>query len=176
MRQMLTAAAKQRASGRPIVLVVDGLDEAEELDVDHLPFGLPDDLPTRVYVVATVRAEALPHQPKQPTIVCDWSGREAQQQQRDDMRPFITESVQLRLMTALHDDGLVPEAFVDALLDRCGDVWLYLHYLLEEIAKGYRRPRDVPLLPAGLEGYYHNTIERFCRQDADRTHWRVPLL
>jgi hypothetical protein len=49
MRQVLTAAAEKRDvddRGRPIVLVVDGLDEADERSVDHLPFGLPDDLPT----------------------------------------------------------------------------------------------------------------------------------
>ncbi|MGH3481192.1 MAG: trypsin-like peptidase domain-containing protein, partial [Nocardioidaceae bacterium] len=178
MHQVLTAAAKQRAKdapGHPIVLVVDGLDEADESDVDHLPFGLPDDLPPGVYVVATVRTKGLPHQPKPPMVVCDWNGQEAQAQQRRDLRAFTTESVQLRLMTALHDDGLVPEAFIDTLLDQCGDVWLYLHYVLEELASGYRRPREVPLLPAGLEGYYHNTIERFCRRAKDE-RWRVPLL
>ena len=41
---------------RPIVLVVDGLDEAEASAIDNaaLPLGLPASLPDGVYVVATV--------------------------------------------------------------------------------------------------------------------------
>jgi hypothetical protein len=114
LRQMLTAAADH---GRPIVLVVDGLDEADEHDVDHLPFGLPDDLPRGIYVVATIRTGGLRHQRKRPKVVCDWNRRQPQQQA--DLRAFITESVQPRLLTALRNDGMVPEAFVAALLDKC---------------------------------------------------------
>jgi hypothetical protein len=177
LRLVLTAAAKRRdekAQRRPIVLVVDGLDEAEERDSAYLPFGLPDELPYRVYVVATVRHGARLHQPKPPVQWCDWNWRT--DHNLADLRAFVTKAAQqTELARAIRNDGLTPEAFVTSLLDRCGDVWLYVHYVLEEIKSGRHRPRDVPLLPHGLEGYYYNTIEGFRRPGIDEA-WRMPLL
>ena len=176
LRQVLAAAARKRDTddpGRPIMLVVDGLDEAVDTDPEHLPLGLPDDLPAGVYVVATVRTGGLQHQPRAPKALCDWNRRSTQH--NEDMRRFLTESVQLYLVPALEDDGLTVTEFVSVLLDRCGEVWLYLHFVLAELIGGHCRPRDVPALPRGLDDYYHNTIERFCRDDAEAV-WRLRLL
>ena len=65
--ESLLAAAADRAHerGRSIVLVVDGLDEADA-PADGLPFGLPSLLPDGVYVVATYRIGRAPGRPDAP--------------------------------------------------------------------------------------------------------------
>lgn len=176
LRQALDAAARQRDAeepGTPILLVVDGLDESVDHDPDQLPFGLPDELPPGVYVIATVRNGCLPHQPAPPTTVCHWGDRMSQQEA--DMRTFITETVHLHLIDKIVADGMTPNDFIRVLLDRCGDVWLYLHHILQELMVGTSRPSDVPSLPRRLNDYYHNTVERYLRDDADAA-WRLPLL
>lgn len=59
--ESLLAAAAERTDHRqqPIVLVIDGLDEADT-PANGLPFGLPSLLPDGVYVVATYRIGRLP--------------------------------------------------------------------------------------------------------------------
>lgn len=161
------------AAAAPIVVMVDGLDEAEDQLPNSLAFGLPDDLPCGVHVIVTVRTGGLPHQPRQPMTVCDLNQRVTQQ--RTDMLAYLAETVQLHLLDQIAEDGMNSEDFISALIGRCGDVWLYLHYVIQELVKNKRRPRDVPTLPAGLEGYYHNTIERFCHDNLD-AGWRLPLL
>jgi hypothetical protein len=52
---LLNIAAERRyKKGRPLVLVVDGMDEADELG-DGMPFGLPSLLPDGVYVIGMHR-------------------------------------------------------------------------------------------------------------------------
>ncbi|MGH4015295.1 MAG: ATP-binding protein [Pseudonocardiaceae bacterium] len=56
--QQLCAAARRRnetAPGEPVVLLVDGLDEAPPAALPQLPLGLPERLPPGTVVVATTR-------------------------------------------------------------------------------------------------------------------------
>jgi hypothetical protein len=62
---LVKAAERSRECGRRLVLVVDGLDEAEA-PWDGLPFGLPLLLPDAVYVVGTYRTGRSPGQPDAP--------------------------------------------------------------------------------------------------------------
>lgn len=54
--------AKARKAGRALVLVADGLDEAEQPD-DGLPCGLPTLLPDGAYVIGTDRTGRPPAKP-----------------------------------------------------------------------------------------------------------------
>ncbi len=164
---------KALAAAAPVTVLVDGLDEADHADRDSLPFGLPDSLPAGVHIVVTVRTGGLPHQPRPPVTVCDWNNRTAQQ--RADMRRCLVETVSIHLADLIAADGMDRETFIEVLLDRCGDVWLYLHYVVSELLNGTSRPRHIPALPRGLDSYYHNTVERLLRNESDR-RWRMPLL
>ena len=59
------AAGRARRDGRTLVLVVDGLDEAEPSG-EGLPFGLPGLLPDGVHVVGTYPAGRFPGRPDAP--------------------------------------------------------------------------------------------------------------
>ena len=62
------AAGRARAHGGRLVLVVDGMDEAERTE-DGLPFGVPSLLPDGVYIIGTYRPGKSPRQPDAPAAV-----------------------------------------------------------------------------------------------------------
>jgi hypothetical protein len=160
--QVLTAAARVAQPATPIIVVVDGLDEAVDVDFDSLPFGLPDDLPTGVFVVATVKTGRLQHHPTAPMAICNWNQRRTQQ--RADLETFLHhEWARLHVSDAITQDGTTEAEFVTTLLDRSDGVWLYCHFALVELISGTGRPRDIPSLPQGLVGYYYNAIGRWAR-------------
>ena len=75
---LATAAGRAQCSGVPVVLVVDGLDEADTPG-EGLPFGLPSLLPDGVYVVGTYRTGRSPGRPDAPsTTLRIAQGRSAQ--------------------------------------------------------------------------------------------------
>ncbi|MFI6502069.1 hypothetical protein [Nonomuraea typhae] len=140
LSRVLRAAAAQG----PVVLVVDGLDEAADADPGALPLGLPAELPDRVHVIATLRpGTALPGL-REPYEVCKFGDHRADD--LADLRRHIG-----ALVLAMPTDLPVDEA-VDLLMDRCGGVWVYLHY----VAASGRLDQS---LPRGLEGYYAANLD-----------------
>ena len=74
---------------RPVVLVVDGLDEADA-PADGLPFGLPSLLPDGVYVVATYRTGRAPGRPDAPVTTVRIA-KDDQRNQRD-IREYLAKA------------------------------------------------------------------------------------
>src|SRR5215469_2016547 len=114
--RLLEAAARKRSgegAGEPIVLLVDGLDEAETETptARGLPLGLPDRLPDGVFVVATSRfgIDRALHAVRNPA---DWLEIEVEGADNlDDMRRFIDHVTSvgggdIRLIDALGRDGV----------------------------------------------------------------------
>ena len=62
--------------------------------------------------------------------------------------------------------------FIDLLAERCGGVWVYLRYVLDELRLGTRRPDQISDLPSKLPGYYADQIRRW-QQDPG---WHTGLL
>ncbi|MGW4211222.1 NACHT domain-containing protein [Lentzea sp. NPDC004789] len=120
----------------PVVLVVDGADEAERVPGAQ-PWGLPNELPAGVFVVGTYRTGSPP--------------------------PFGPSDVVLRLAAA--DPRNVADVVAHAArvqpdladVTRCGGVWIYLRYVLNEIRQGVRAAADP--LPADLSRYYTGVLE-----------------
>ncbi len=154
-RLLKQAAEKATAAGRRVVLVVDGVDEAEPAE-SGLPLGLPPLLPEGVFVIATCRpGTAVPVE--SPSL---WvSIARDQSENTADVRLFLSRVVREpviaeRLATA----GVSTEEFVTTLVRRCGGVWLYLRYLVDEIRLGHRGVTDLEGLPQGLGEYYTQTV------------------
>ncbi|MET8758762.1 NACHT domain-containing protein [Lentzea sp. NPDC004782] len=120
----------------PVVLVVDGADEAERVPGAQ-PWGLPNELPAGVFVVGTYRTGSPP--------------------------PLGPSAVVLRLAAA--DPRNVADVVAHAArvqpdlagVARCGGVWIYLRYVLNEIRQGVRAASDP--LPANLSRYYTGVLE-----------------
>ncbi len=167
--EVLRTAARKRnvhRQGQPLVLVVDGLDEARDVTDSEtgVPLGLPapDSLPVGVYIVATSRfgpeLTALTHSNDCLTvqIQVDQDDGDGNVQ---DMRDYLTgalsgERPDLRLVDALRNRSVVPADLVETLVARCAGIWIYLKYVLDDIRMGRRDPRDVTSLPQDLRKYY----------------------
>ena len=187
---VLHAAARQRDVTEPtaqIVLVIDGLDHAEDARGGGLPLGLPSRLPDGVYVVATSRfgIERALHAVRSPA---DWLKIEVEGAANlDDMRRYIehvtdAEMGDQRLTSILAESGTDVSSFRDHLAERCAGIWIYLRYVLEEIQEKDRKPSAVGHLPRDLAGFYAEQIERWRgagRGSAARRRWEgviLPLL
>ena len=176
--RLLEAAARKRDQQapdeehrEPIVIVVDGLDEAEPeagagIGGRGLPLGLPDSLPDGVYVVATSRfgIDRALHAVRNPA---DWLHIEVEGAGNlDDMRRFIRDITAPevgdgRLLKMLHDAGVDVGWFRTKVAQSCAGVWIYLRYVLDEIRDGTRTPRSVGDLPGDLAGFYAEQVERW---------------
>ena len=154
------AATRAREAGRRLVLVVDGLDEAEPSQ-DGLAFGLPALLPDGVYVVGTYRTGHSPGRPDAPAVTVRISkviretsaiSAASSQGRREEI-----------LAAQLGETGMDPADFIDVLAERCEGVWVYLRYVLQEVRIGLRSPDAIGDMPSGLRDYYADQIRRWQR-------------
>ncbi len=159
--KQLCAAARRRDEtepGMPVMLLVDGLDEAPPVVPPQLPLGLPDRLPPGTVVVATTRpGTRLPAGMRVERIDVE------NQLNRDDLRAYLSRITtgDARLAQALAGARMNREKFCGALLERAGGVWIYALSVLDQIRDQRRSPAEVHALPAGLAGYYANNIARW---------------
>ena len=170
----LLAAAAEKAQrcepGEAIVLVIDGLDEADaEVQAgtgSGLPLGLPASLPDGVFVVATSRlgADRSLHGVRNPA---SWLEIEVEGVDNlRDMRHFIDKITSPddgdgRLVEAIRARGTDLAWFRREVTAACGGVWIYLRYVLNEIRDGTRDPRSVGDLPTDLAAYYAEQVEQW---------------
>ena len=146
------AAARARAAREKLVLVVDGADEAESPE-GMLPWGLPQLLPTGVFVIGTYRTGFPPGrcQSKQTVLPIDTRGADNQA----DVALFLDAAVRTGVLAERLAESRVPaRAFTRQLAERCDGVWLYLRYVLDEVRYGLRHPGDLSDLPDDLASFY----------------------
>jgi hypothetical protein len=164
------ASARDRSRpGEPIVIVVDGLDEA------GIPHGanvlaLPRTLPPGVFFLVSQRPVDVPLRTDAPRHVLRIDASE--ERNLTDMRLYL-ESAARRdsIRTALEAGGCTPGEFVETLLQKSGGVWVFSHYILAEIEAGERTPLSLAALPQGIWGYYAEHWRRWQeRAGADWKH------
>jgi hypothetical protein len=168
LSKILHAAAQQRDAknpGAPLVLIVDGLDEAEPPasgEDTGIPLGLPrpEHLPAGVHVMVTTRfGVALPSlRNRTEWHVINVTG----EQNLADLRTYIATRIAADpdIDLALRRYKLRHDWIVNTLTERCAGVWMYARYVLDEIAAG-RDPADVASLPNGLAGFYEEQMQRW---------------
>lgn len=154
--ELLRKVPKSRE--KPIWLVVDALDEADEPPSGQNPLLLPSDLPEHVYLAVTRRDEARlvvnPPAASEPAFLA--SGTE---EQRKDIRSYLERQVSQPFVQRMLNAAKPPidaAIFVSALSNASQGNFKYIEYSLDDIA--VRQPDDPPIdfgaLPAGLSGYY----------------------
>ncbi|MBO0882164.1 MAG: NACHT domain-containing protein, partial [Mycobacterium sp.] len=168
------AAARDRYEpAAPLVLVVDGLDEADAPVRGRdtgIPFGLPvpEHLPRKTHVVVTSRSGVELSRLRSSTT--GWHEIEVEGERNlADLRAYIQRMADepgTKLAKALREENQTPVgSLVDTLCERCGGVWIYARYVLDEIADRTCVPAQIDRLPERLAGYYEVQINRWKRQD-----------
>lgn len=174
LQTLVFEAARARDASRPgtpIVVVVDGLDEAGTPAGQNV-LGLPRVLPDGVYFIVSQRPVEVALQVEAPRRVFRLEA--AQEPNLRDMRRFLRRAARRQpVRQALRDAGNADAEFVATLLDRSGGVWVYLHYVVEEIERGERLPLTLDSLPRGVWQYYAQHWQRW--RDRRGAAWEADL-
>ena len=167
---VIRAAARRRdqvSAGAPIILVADAVNAAVDPPDDHPPLGLPDPglLPRGVYVVATARTGGLRYLPEG---CASRSLDEAREENLADMRQYLASCARSDYITrAIASADISPGEFTELLADRSTGVWIYIHYVLEQIRVDPHMARELPALPRGLDAWYHKNLARLVNDGPD---------
>jgi hypothetical protein len=176
LEQCLRAAAAKPAN-RPLILVVDALDEAEwrllapRVNVHYLPSVLPEG----VYAVVSTRPDRdIPLelvQRRDLDIEPDSEGNLL------DIRAYLEHYARRSGMQArLNEWGIGAPAFVTNLLHKSQGNFMYLRYVLPAIEAGQLGREGVGELPEGLQAYYRGHWAQMKEEvggDFKETHERV---
>jgi WD40 repeat protein len=159
--QVLTTVLAARGSDRPVVIVIDGMDEFEFPSSMASSLGLPATLPDGVFVIITSRfgGEARLTGLRKPS---EWLTIDVESSSNiSDMRDYVdrvTDPVRGDPQLVERIAGMDVARLRHALVAHCAGVWIYLKYVLDEIREGTRAADDVDRLPADLGGYYAHNI------------------
>ncbi|WP_239309713.1 WD40 repeat domain-containing protein [Frankia sp. Cj3] len=166
------AASRDRHQpGTPVVLLVDGLDEAPPALGGELPLGLPPSLPPGTVIVATTRPKTVAI-PAGSRVVERIDVESAAN--REDLLDYLTliTGTDPQLADAMRASDLTASRFCQTLLNRSGGVWIYALTVLDQIRDGRRQPTEVDQLPVGLAGYYADNLARW-RAELGESGWRM---
>ena len=176
LSHLLFQAAKKRAPGERIVVVVDALDEAGTPPNMNV-LGLPKVLPDGVFFIVSMR-------PVQVTLYSDRPITPSRtlkilaesRENLDDMKSFLEVSASWpTVKRALEKSRYTTDDFIDALMKKSGGLWIYLHFVIPEIEEGKRSPLDLDKLPEGLPEYYAGYWARW-REDDKWYKLYLPIL
>lgn len=169
---------------RPLLIVVDSLDEAARHRSDETIVDLLANagaLPAQVRFVLTSRpeGEVLRHFQERniPHIELKAKGED----NRADVRAYLDGqyAASSELQARVSESGLTREQFVERLLKTSGGNFLYLFWLLPEIAAGRQLLTEQAQLPVGLDGIYREFLRTQTVGEDLRGKWRSlyrPLL
>ncbi|MEJ2653039.1 MAG: ATP-binding protein [Gammaproteobacteria bacterium] len=175
LSELLGRIAAESAN-HPIVVLVDALDEAEDIDLPPQAnrLFLPPSLPDGVHFIVTTREK---HDYR---LYVDWQKDIYLQEDSPDnlkdirqyIRSFVREN-QSQMISQIDDWGIEEKDFVETMTEKSEGNFMYVVHVLRDICigrLGQRNIDDVHKLPKGLKGYY----QRHWRwmQDQDLTRFK----
>jgi hypothetical protein len=175
LSRLLSEAVAARP-GQPVVIVVDALDEVDDATATagRNPLYLPVTLPTGVYVILT-------SQPWRPplTAYCRYETYALRADSPDnlaDARAYIRQTLAARAAAraVLARQSVSETDLTEQLVRKSEGSFMYLHYILEDLAKP-RYTGDLADLPTGLAAYY-SLRWRWIQDGAPGDSWFVQLL
>jgi hypothetical protein len=159
---LLQKASEELSAGERLVIVVDALDEVEQEPGGNLLY-LPNTLPNGVYFLLTRRPYNLENKR------LSWSSDVPQKEldlrkeylelNREDIKEYIWSFMnnpkhQNALKKWSEDRSIAPKEFVDQVAAKSENNFMYLRYVLPEIARGCYNDLTLTKLPDGLQDYY----------------------
>lgn len=168
-------SSDEAPTGRRMVMVVDGLDEAAPPPAGQNVLGLPHTLPPGVYLIVSQQPVAVALNIR-PRRVITLSAND--ERQLADLRSYAHKVMRraplVQALTAAHID---PDDLGEALIQKSRGVWLYVSLVLGEIERGDRELANLGALPFGLWQYYAERLRR--RRDRNLQLWSstdLPLI
>lgn len=163
---------KHQTPDEPLVIVVDGLDEAES--TVEPPLGLPQALPDGVFIIVTLRSGTPLRWIRENYGTFKLSRTSSANM--DDMRHHI-EAVEREpaLKQLIHSAGIA-DSFSSDLMAACEGSWIYLRYVLDEIRTGRRSPLSLKNLPAGLWNFYTENVAKLRTDAQEWEKFFLPIL
>lgn len=156
----LLGEAAAKAEGRPVIILIDALDEAQntELPPEANCLLLPQVLPPNVYFIVTTRVQADYH------LLVDRREdiyiRDDDPLNLDDVRLYIQNFLQLHaneMAARIVAWNVTKEVFIQVLTDKSQGNFMYLVHVLHDIRDGKLTAVNIDNihdLPQGLRGYY----------------------
>lgn len=162
---LLEKASRRLRKGERLTIVVDGLDEVSQQDAESNLLHLPANLPQGIYFLLTRRPyatgkEQLTVSPGVPKVSLDLTS--------DKYAPYNHKDVVEYIRMMLHEDpdcaeplqgwlqerNLTESQFIENLAQKSENNFIYLRYVLPEIAAGNYDNLNLEGLPEGLQQYY----------------------
>jgi AAA ATPase domain/MalT-like TPR region len=172
LRKRLNNILKERGAreDKPLVIVIDGLDEIDAADI---PFSLPflTSLPQNVFVIASARAES----GEEPKYLENWSERSQklhlERLPRGAIADWLKQTGDGELATFADDNNFV------AQLDEITQGFpLYLNFLTDELSHAAKQKQDIRQLlaqtPKGFENYVKQQLKHLDELDLPDERWQ----
>lgn len=165
LSQLMTEASVNR-DNRPVIIVIDALDEVEQdgLPADANCLFLPQTLPEGVYVITTSRPQydmRLHVDNRKDIFITDTDPENLR-----DVRRYIWEYVSKfpePMTSSMTSWGVTEDQFIKILTEKSEGNFMYLVHVLPDIKDGrltISNCEDIHNLPKGLRAYYQR-------------HWRT---
>jgi hypothetical protein len=161
--RVLQSASENIKKDEKIIIVVDGLDEVIDLTFyrNRNILFLPRFLPPNIYFILTMRK--IEDQIQLPNE--ELNGRfeisnESKENLADTEEYIRNEIEQEGIQRYLHKQAMGKEEFIETLIGKSDGNFMYLKYVIPEIASGNYKDATLSTLPQGLDGYYRDHWNR----------------
>ena len=164
---LLVKVGKKLSVDKSLIIVVDALDEVEQESGAANILYLPENLPERVYFFLTRRPYTQDKKRLRisvPSQELDLSQTEYHQLNIEDIKGYIClflnfdEQYKDALRKWINRRNINAAQFIEQVAEKSENNFMYLRYVLPEIARGIYNDLTLQQLPSGLENYY-------------QTHW-----
>jgi len=163
--------------GKRLVIAVDALDEVDQSDHSGANLlYLPTSLEKGVYLVMTQRPVTLPLTVNTPPH--RFNLMQYQTQSLDDIHRYIQSEINKSspLQAWIDERGLMVEEFVTQLANKSENNFMYLRYILPDIANGKYQDLSIESLPQGLQDYYEDHWRRMGMFDKESKRTKIKIV
>ena len=171
---LLVKVSKKLSVDKPLIIVVDALDEVEQEAGAANILYLPENLPERVYFFLTRRPYTQDKKRLRISVAShelDLSKTEYHKLNIEDIKGYIRlfinfdEQYKDALREWIDERNLNVAQFIEQVAAKSENNFMYLRYVLPEIARGIYNDLTLQQLPSGLENYYQTHWTRMGMDD-----------
>ena len=171
----LLQKVSENLGGQKLVIVVDALDEVEQTGGGNI-LDFPTTLPDGVYFFLTRRPyerenKRLSVSPGVGMTELDLRASQYRGLSRNDVKEYIGFMLNddpdygVKLQKWVQERDIKKENFIEQVADKSENNFMYLRYVLPDIAKGIYSDLNLNKLPDGLQDYYQQHWVRMGMED-----------